>query len=119
MNFANYGNMKRNGEYEEYMQYHISEALEQEWGRMIIDDLAGKIRDGKEVWRVANLANIRMDESEIVKCFQGLSKAPNADDIYAATKKVGSLIAPDLLEKILSAMVDGAQNCNIEGVQQP
>ncbi len=119
MNFANYGNMKRNGEYEEYMGYHISEALEKEWSRMIMDDLAAKIRNGEEVWRVADLADIRIDESAIVNCFQDLAKSPNAPEIYAATEKAGSLIAPDLLKRIQSVLLVDTQNCNIEGVQRP
>ena len=119
MNFANYGNMKRNGEYEEYMRYHISEALEKEWSRMVMDDLAAKIRNGEEVWRVANLANIRIDESEIVNCFHNLAKSSNAPAIYAATEKAGFLIAPDLLKRIQSVLLADIQNCNIEGVQQP
>ena len=42
-NYANYYNMKRNGEYEEYMQYSMPDTVEQEWSRIILDSLVKKI----------------------------------------------------------------------------
>ena len=44
MNYGNYGNMKSNGEYEEYMKYGVSKALEDEWSRVIIKDLSKRIK---------------------------------------------------------------------------
>ena len=83
-NYANYYNMKRNGEYEEYMQYSIPDTVEQEWSRIILDSLVKKIQNGEDIWLVYDLANVRIDESEIIKCFQTLSKSPNVREIISA-----------------------------------
>lgn len=105
MNYGNYGNMKRNGEYEDYMKYGVSKTLEDEWSSMIIKDLSKRIKSGEEVWRVVNLANIRASETEIMKCFQELSNAPNAHEILAAIEKAEVLISPCLFHKIKNVMI--------------
>ena len=46
-NYANYGNMKRNGEYEEYMKYSIPDTVEQEWSKIILDSLVKKVQMGR------------------------------------------------------------------------
>ena len=95
-NYANYGNMKRNGEYEEYMNYSIPNALEQEWSKIILDSLVKEVQNG-DIWLVYNLANVKIDESEIIKSFQTLSKSPNVRKIITAVEKSESLIPPPLV----------------------
>lgn len=96
-NYANYGNMKRNGEYEEYMKYSIPNTLEQEWSKIILDSLVKEVQNGEDIWLVYNLANVRIDESEIIKSFQTLSKSPNVHKIITAVEKSESLIPPTCL----------------------
>ena len=96
-NYANYGNMKRNGEYEEYMKYSIPNTLEQEWSKIILDSLVKEVQNGEDIWLVYNLANVRIDESEIIKSFQTLSKSPNVHKIITAVEKSESLIPPPLV----------------------
>ncbi len=100
LNYANYGNMMRNGEYEEYRKYHISETQEREWSREIMEDLISRIQSGKDIWRVANLANLRIEESEILKSFQRISSGPNAQMAFAAIEKAEALIPSPLFDKI-------------------
>ena len=107
-NYANYGNMKRNGEYEAYLKYSIPDSLEQEWSRIILDSLLKKIQTGEDIWLVSNLANVRIDESEIIKCFQTLSKSPNVDEIKKVVKKTEHLIAPRLFKQIQAVLEKGA-----------
>ena len=107
-NYANYGNMKRNGEYEAYLKYSIPDSLEQEWSRIILDSLLKTIQTGEDIWLVSNLANVRIDESEIIKCFQTLSKSPNVDEIKKVVKKSELLIAPRLFKQIQAVLEEGA-----------
>ena len=100
LNYANYGNMMRNGEYEEYRKCHISETQEREWSREIMEDLISRIQSGKDIWRVVNLANLRIDESEILKSFQRISSGQNAQMALAAIEKAESLIPSPLFDKI-------------------
>ena len=104
-NYANYGNMKRNGEYEEYMNYSIPNALEQEWSKIILDSLLEEVQNGKDIWLVSNLANVRIDESEIIKSFQTLSKSPNVHKIITAVEKSEPLIPPHLFERIKEVLL--------------
>ena len=105
LNYANYGNMMRNGEYKEYMKYSIPNTLEQEWSRIISDSLVEKIQTGEEVWRVCNLANVRLDESEIIEYFKILSKSTNVQEIITAVEKTESLIPPSLFERIKEVLL--------------
>lgn len=107
-NYANYGNMKRNGEFEAYMKYSIPDSLEQEWSRIILDSLLKKIQTGEDIWLVSNLANVRIDESEIIKSFQRLSKSPNVHQIITAVKRSELLIAPRLFKQIQAVLEEGA-----------
>lgn len=104
-NYANYGNMMRNGEYEEYMKYSIPNAVEHEWSKIILDSLVKKSQNGEDIWLVYNLANVRIDESEIIKRFQTLSKSPNIHEIITAFEKFESLIPPHLFERIKEALL--------------
>ena len=104
-NYANYGNMMRNGEYEEYMKYSIPNAVEQEWSKIILDSLVKKVQNGEDIWLVYNLANVRIDESEIIKRFQTLSKSPNVLEIITTFEKFESLIPPHLFERIKEALL--------------
>ena len=104
-NYANYWNMRRNGEYEEYMKYSIPDTVEQEWSRIILDSLVKKIQNGENIWLVYNLANVRIDESEIIESFQTLSKSPNVHEIISAFEKFESLIPPHLFERIKEALL--------------
>lgn len=104
-NYANYGNMMRNGEYEEYMKYSIPNAVEQEWSKIILDSLVKKVQNGEDIWLVYNLVNVRIDESEIIKSFQTLSKSPNVREIISAFEKFESLILPHLFERIKEALL--------------
>ena len=104
-NYANYGNMKRNGEYEEYMKYSIPNTLEQEWSKIILDSLVKEVQNGEDIWLVYNLANVRIDESEIIKSFQTLSKSPNVHKIITAVEKSESLIPPHLFERIKEVLL--------------
>ena len=104
-NYANYGNMRRNGEYEEYMKYSIPNTLEQEWSKIILDSLVKKVQNGENIWLVYNLANVRIDESEIIKSFQTLSKSPNVHKIITAVEKSESLIPPHLFERIKEVLL--------------
>ncbi len=104
-NYANYGNMRRNGEYEEYMKYSIPDTVEQEWSKIILDSLVKKVQNGENIWLVYNLANVRIDESEIIKSFQTLSKSPNVREIISAFEKFESLIPPHLFERIKEVLL--------------
>lgn len=97
--------MRRNGEYEEYMKYSIPDTVEQEWSRIILDSLVKKIQNGENIWLVYNLANVRIDESEIIKSFQTLSKSPNVREIISAFEKFEPLISPHLFERIKEALL--------------
>ena len=118
-NYANYGNMKRNGEYEVYLKYSIPDSLEQEWSRIILDSLLKKIQTGEDMWLVSNLANVRIDESEIIKCFQRLSKSPNVHQIITAVKRSELLIAPRLFMLIQAVLEkgSGAVSCSFDSAQ--
>lgn len=118
-NYANYGNMKRNGEYEAYLKYSIPDSLEQEWSRIILDSLLKKIQTGEDIWLVSNLANVRIDESEIIKCFQTLSKSLNVDEIKKVVKKSEHLIAPRLFMLIQAVLEkgSGAVSCSFDSAQ--
>ncbi len=91
-NHANYSNMKRYGEYEEYMSHSVPDALEREWSKTVLHAFVKKTKNGEDIWLVSNLANVRTDESERIKSFRGLSKSPNAQIIMAAVGKSESLI---------------------------
>ena len=95
----------RNGEYEEYMKYSIPNAVEQEWSKIILDSLVKKVQNGEDIWLVYNLANVRIDESEIIKRFQTLSKSPNVLEIITTFEKFESLIPPHLFERIKEALL--------------
>ncbi|MBR4472104.1 MAG: hypothetical protein IKS55_00550 [Oscillospiraceae bacterium] len=97
--------MKRNGEYEEYMKYSIPNTLEQEWSKIILDSLVKEVQNGEDIWLVYNLANVRIDESEIIKSFQTLSKSPNVHKIITAVEKSESLIPPHLFERIKEVLL--------------
>ena len=105
INYANYGNMKRNGEYEEYIKYAIPETVEQEWSRIVLDILLEKIRTGEDIWQVSNLANVRIAESEILKSFQTLAQSPNAHEIITAVEKSNALIPSHLFERIKEVLL--------------
>lgn len=96
-NYANYRNMMRNGEYEEYMKYSIPNAVEHEWSKIILDSLVKKVQNGENIWLVYNIANVRIDESEIIKSFQTLSKSPNVREIITALKNSSLLSHPTCL----------------------
>ena len=104
-NYANYYNMRRNGEYEEYMKYSIPDTVEQEWSKIILDSLVKKVQNGEDIWLVYNIANVRIDESEIIKSFQTLSKSPNVHEIISAFEKFESLIPPQLFGRIKEALL--------------
>ena len=105
INYANYGNMKRNGEYEEYIKYAIPETVEQEWSRIVLDILLEKIRTGEDIWQVSNLANVRIAESEILKSFQTLAQSPNVHEIITAVEKSNALIPSHLFERIKEVLL--------------
>ena len=105
INYANYGNMKRNGEYEEYIKYAIPETVEQEWSRIVLDILLEKIRTGEDIWQVSNLANVRIAESEILKSFQTLAQSPNVHEIITAVEKSNTLIPSHLFERIKEVLL--------------
>ena len=111
--------MKRNGEYEAYLKYSIPDTLEQEWSRIILDSLLKKTQTGEDIWLVSNLANVRIDESEIIKCFQTLSKSPNVDEIKKVVKKSEHLIAPRLFMLIQAVLEkgSGAVSCSFDSAQ--
>ena len=105
-NFANYGNMERNGEYGEYAAYQVPEALELTWSKAILENCVRKIQAGEDIWLVSTLANIRIDESEIINSFQILAKSPNVREIAAAVERSKPLIPLylfDRIRKVLSA----------------
>ena len=108
-NYANYQNMMRNGEYEEYVRYSIPDRLEQEWSKTILDELVQKIQSGEEVRRVHNLAEVRTDESEILKRFQMISTSQNAGEIINEVVKTESLFPPHLFDKIVKTMMGDTQ----------
>ena len=90
------------------MKYSIPDSLEQEWSRIILDSLLKTIQTGEDIWLVSNLANVRIDESEIIKCFQCLSKSPNVHQIITAVKRSELLIAPRLFKQIQAVLEEGA-----------
>ena len=97
--------MRKNGEYEEYMKYSIPDTVEQEWSKIILDSLVKKVQNGEDIWLVYNIANVRIDESEIIKSFQTLSKSPNVHEIISAFEKFESLIPPQLFGRIKEALL--------------
>lgn len=103
-NYANYGYMRRNGEYDEYKKYTVPEKTEHEWSRIIINDLVRKIETGEDIWLVSNLANVSIDESEILKSFQILSVSDNARMIAEVLEQSKGLIPSGLYSKILDVM---------------
>lgn len=105
LNYANYWNMRRNGEYEEYVGYSIPDTLEQEWSKTILDELVQKIQSGEEVRRVHDLAEVRTDESEILKRFQMLSTSKNSGEIIDEVIKAESLFPPHMFDKIVKTMM--------------
>ncbi len=100
LNYANYGNMKRNGEFEEYDKCCVPKTLEEEWSRIIVDELVEKIQTGEDIWLVSTLANVRIDEIEIIKSFQTISESSNNDKIIDAVRKSKPLIPDHIYEKI-------------------
>ncbi len=104
-NYASYETMKRNGEYEEYMRYSVPDAFEREWSGIVLGELTEKIQTGEDIWLVSNLANVRTDDSEILKSFRILSKSPNAQTIMAAVEKSEPLIPHRLFERIKTALL--------------
>ena len=103
-NYADYGCMKRNGEYEEYKKYNVPDIIEHEWSRSIINDLVKKIKTGEDIWLVSNLANVRIDESEIIKCFHVLSVSNNACKITGVLERSKDIIPSNLYSRILNVM---------------
>ena len=100
LNYANYGTMKRNGEYEEYVKYSVPKPLEEEWSRILINDLVKRIKTGEDVWLVSNLANIRIDEQEIIESFRIISESSNIDQIIDAISKSRPLIPDHIYDEI-------------------
>ena len=102
-----------------YLKYSIPDSLEQEWSRIILDSLLKKIQTGEDIWLVSNLANVRIDESEIIKCFQTLSKSPNVHQIITAVKRSELLIAPRLFMLIQAVLEkgSGAVSCSFDSAQ--
>ena len=92
--------MKRNGEFEEYENCYVPKTLEEEWSRVIVNDLVERITSGEDIWLVSNLANVRMDEIEIIKSFQTISESPNIDKIIDAVRKSKPLIPDHIYKKI-------------------
>ena len=109
-NYANYWNMKRNGEYKEYIKYHVSETLEQEWSRIIRDTMLDKLQSGTDYWLVGNLANINMPESEILCSFQQLARSSNSQEILSAIEKAKPLISPGLFAKIIKIFLSSSKS---------
>ncbi len=64
-----------------------------------------KIQNGEDIWLVYNLADVRIDDSEIIKSFQTLSKSPDVQKIITAVEKSESLIPPRLFERIRAVLL--------------
>ncbi len=93
--------MERNGEFEEYSKYHVPEALEHKWSKDILESLFETIYSGKDVWQVANLANVRIEEAEVFNAFNLLSNSPFKLAILSALEKEKHRIPPKIFEKII------------------
>jgi hypothetical protein len=101
LNYANYMNMDRNGELDEYLKYKIPKTLEEEWNEIIIGDIFNKIITGEDVWFVSTLANIETDDQKIISCFQILAKSPHANEILYAIIKSEALFPSHLFKIVI------------------
>ena len=104
INYANFGNMKRNGEYDEYIKYRVPIRLEQEWSREIRDCLMKKIQSGEDVWLVYNLAQLNIEESEMISSFRHLAQSPNAQDILTVLIKCKLLFQPHIFDIVIPVL---------------
>ena len=104
MNAANFFNMKMNGEYDEYIKYNVPKDIELKWSRECMNQLAEKIRTGEDIWEVEGLANVNIDEKEILECFYKLADVPHVNDIIYVLKRQKKWIPPQLYDKIVEIL---------------
>ncbi len=104
INAANFFNMERNGEYDEYIKYNVPKDIELKWSRECMNQMAEKVRTGEDIWDVGNLARINIDEKEILECFYEMAQVPHVNDIINAVKKSKIEIPPQLYDKIVDIL---------------
>lgn len=100
INFANHMTMKKNGEFEEYCKFKISEETEHKWSCEVKEALIDEISSGQNLLQVVQLAHINLSESEILDAFKLLASVTLRDEILATVKRLKPLFEPDLYKKI-------------------
>ena len=101
INYANHMTMKRNGEYEDYIKYHISPETEHEWSVEVKEQLIDAILSGKDLLKVYSLSRINLQEDEILNAFTLLATSPLKDEILQNIVTLKSLFEPMIYKKII------------------
>lgn len=99
-NFGNFGTMKKNGEYKEYLRYRISPKIEHEWSLEIRDQLIAEITSGNNLLMVVALSQVNLSDSLIISAFKLLAASSQRDNIFCEIKRLKPLFEFSMFEKI-------------------
>lgn len=89
--------MSKNGEYSSYEKCDIPKYKEIEWTIELKKSFIEKIGCGENLYLVVNLAELQLEENEILDGFYILSKSNNKDGIYTMIIKLSNLFENHLL----------------------
>lgn len=100
MNFGSFITMKRNGEFEKYLQYKISKEMELDWSREIQSDIVLEIKQGRNLWKIDALSKINLPQNELLAAFCELSVCSQKEAIAEMLFKLEPLIDSELFKKV-------------------
>jgi predicted nucleic acid-binding protein len=98
-NLGNYFYMQRNGFYKEYISYHISNELENQWSQSLMKELLEKVLNG-DVHSIWAITLLRVSKADIENSFEMIASSKVAKESYEHIIKIKRLFDPEILEAI-------------------